>query len=387
MSTDDTHEVNEAFKIIAPTASNCSITTDELTALLRQLSNTDSIKSSDCFRRPFMNFNLTKAEILWTRVCPLNCSYCAMASGERNSRSLDDWKIGFENLKALGCKFVAIYGAEPLADFSKLPQAVGFAEHIGLNTTVITSGVVKSLKEKLNLLYAHGATSLSMSYDIEPLDHASELKSALAIKYLRYFQSLGSNIRDVAAIITLTKTNFRALPETIKLFSEYGIWIFFDFIHPFRQQPGSKCRGAGTGLTFDDSDLQDLDYILKDVLRLKENKYLVHTSKEFIDIISAENYRVLREYSWNCGKADCFPSWVTIDCDGSVHICDDYQIRDGRQFDMTTLAGEWEAFKSNAKEIVKGCPGCAWNTHIDSHLVKEGKLDISNYIHGELRKP
>ena len=53
---------------------------------------------------------------------------------------------------------------------------------------------------------------------------------------------------------------------------------------------------------------------------------------------------------------------------------------------MTNLAGEWEAFKSNAKEIVGGCPGCAWNTHIDSHLVKEGKLDISNYIHGGLRK-
>lgn len=330
--------------------------------------------------------NLTKAEILWTRVCPLNCSYCAMATGETNSRPLSDWKIGFDNLKKLGCKFLAFYGAEPLADFRNLPQAVGYAEHIGLNTTVITSGVVPKLKEKLNILYSHGATSLSMSYDIEPLDHASEVKSNLAIKNLRYFQSLGTSVRDVAAIVTLTKTNFRSLPEFIKLFSDFGIWVFFDFIHPFRRQPGSKCRGSAIEFLFGYDDLPDLDYILKEVLHLKEKGYLVHTSKEFIELVSEKNYKVLRKYTWNCGEADCFPSWVTINCDGSVHICDDFQTSAGKQFDMTTLAPHWESFKSNAKEIVMSCPGCAWNTHIDSHLVKEGKLDINNYVHGGIKK-
>jgi len=329
------------------------------------------------------NANLTKCELLWTRKCNLNCSYCAMVTGAANSRSLVDWKVGLDNLKLLNCKFLGVYGAEPLADFSKLPQVVGYAEHIGINTTIITSGAVPKFKEKLNLLYAHGATSLSMSYDMEPFEKASAMKSNLAIANLQYFQSLGLNVRDVAAIVTLTCTNFNALPETIRHFSDLGIWVFFDFIHPFRRQPGTKCRGYGKGLMFDSyEDLLNLDHVLKEVLYLKEQGYLVHTSKEFIATISEKNYKILRKYSWNCGKADCFPSWVTIDCDGEVKYCDDFHIQRERKFDMTTLANEWEAFASHGKEMVKKCPGCGWNTHIDSHLVKENKLNIHNYIHG-----
>lgn len=327
--------------------------------------------------------NLTKAEILWTRRCNLNCSYCAMATGDSNSRSLAEWKTGFHNLKELGCKFLAFYGAEPLADFGKLPQAVGYAEHIGLHTTVITSGMVPKLEEKLNTLYAHGATSLSMSFDIDPSDKSSGLKSKLAVKYLQYFQSLGSNVRDVAAIITLANAHFERLPEVIQYFSDLGIWVFFDFIHPFRRQPGSKCRGYGEGFLFTIEDMPKLDVVLKEVLRLKEEGYLVHTSKEFISTISAKNYKILRDYSWNCGEADCFPSWVTIDCDGEVKYCDDFHVQRERRFDMTNLATEWDAFKSHGKEMVKKCPGCAWNSHIDSHLVKEGVLNIHNYVHGD----
>jgi len=326
--------------------------------------------------------NLTKCEVLWTRVCPLNCSYCAMATGEKNSRTLVDWKIGFDNLKKLGCKFVAFYGAEPLADFRNLPQAVGYAEHIGLNTTVITSGVVPKLREKLNLLYSHGATSLSMSYDIEPLDHASEIKSSLALKYLRYFQSLGTSVRDVAAIVTLTKSNFRALPEFINLFSDFGIQIFFDFIHPDRGQPGSKCRGQATNLVFQKEDLYSLNQTMDKILRLKEDGYLIHTSKEIIQVYKANNYRIIQKYDWMCNQTDLFPCFVTINCDGIVYYCDDYQLKGTRQFDMTTLASEWEGFVKNAKETVKSCPGCAWGTHIGAEHVKVGSTDIHDYVHG-----
>jgi len=65
---------------------------------------------------------LVKAEILWTRVCPLRCHYCGMRTGYQNTPTSHDWRVGLENLKELGCQFIAIYGAEPLSDFSKLPE-------------------------------------------------------------------------------------------------------------------------------------------------------------------------------------------------------------------------------------------------------------------------
>ena len=65
---------------------------------------------------------IVKAEILWTRKCPLSCPYCSMANGRSNDLSIDQWKKGFDNLKQLGCGFAAFYGAEPLADFNKLGE-------------------------------------------------------------------------------------------------------------------------------------------------------------------------------------------------------------------------------------------------------------------------
>ena len=83
---------------------------------------------------------LIKAEILWTRTCHLSCHYCGMATGQRNLRSSHFWKVGLQNLKELGCPFIAIYGAEPLSDFEKLPMFVEDATKLNISSTLITAG-------------------------------------------------------------------------------------------------------------------------------------------------------------------------------------------------------------------------------------------------------
>lgn len=326
--------------------------------------------------------SITKAEILWTRKCNLNCAYCGMATGESNSRSTKDWKTGLDNLKELGCQMACFYGAEPLLDFAHLARTVGYAEGIGVNTTVITGGIVPNLKHKLHSLHDNGARSLSMSYDIHPLGESSKAKSELAVKTLLYFQSLGSNVRDTAAIVTLTRTNFTALPQTIKDMSDMGIWTFWDFIHPDNGQPGSKCRGDGGDLLFKQEDIPRLHEILQEVLELKKDGSLVHTTKEIIDTYSKNNYEILLKFNWKCNTSREFPCFLTIDCDGTVRYCDDYHRTDCRQFDMVNIVYEWEAFQTQARQTAKLCPGCAWGTHIGAEHVKEGNTDIHNYIHG-----
>lgn len=326
---------------------------------------------------------LTKAEILFSRKCNLNCHYCNMVTGKENSRSIEDWKRGLDNLKMLGVGFACFYGAEPLLEFEKLGPVIGHAEDIGIHTSIITSGIVSDFKESLIQLKNWGLKSLSMSYDIVPLDFASKSKTCNAIEHLLWFASLGT-CRDLAAITTLTRTNFRYLLKSIEDNTKLGIWTFFDFIHPDRGQPGSKCNGNVEGLLFQPEDFDDLYFVLQRVVTLKEKGYLVHVSKECLDLVSANNFDALKNYNWNCAKHEEFPSWVTIDCDGSVHYCDDFmEKRRKPKFDMTNLFDSWNSFSKYGKELITGrCRGCVWSTHIDSHLIKNGTNPFESYVHG-----
>lgn len=330
-----------------------------------------------------MSQQIVKCEVLWTRTCPINCSYCSMADGRQNTKDLAFWKRGVDNLKMLGASFIAFCGAECLTDFTNLPEVVGYAEASGINTTVITSGLVPDFKEKLDILHAHGAKSLTMSYDMLALDKSSDAKSQKALEGLQYFQSLG-NIRDVAVIATLTRTNYHLLPETIKQMSALGIWTFFDFIHDDRGQPGAKVKTTDLGLKFIQEDFEELDIVMKEVLQLKKEGYLCHSSEHFLSMISANDHEVIKKYNWHCAKESNFPAWVTADCDGRVYCCDDYQLRNGdRDFYLDNLHEEFQEFSDYWQGLsLFDCSGCFWNHHIDAHQVKYGNLPITDYVHG-----
>lgn len=286
-------------------------------------------------------------------------------------------------MKELGCQFIAFYGAECLYDFDKLPEVVGYAESVGIRTTVITSGNIPGFQDRIRILYASGLRSLTMSYDIVPLGNSSLRKMEKVESGLAFFSSLGP-VRDRAIVVTLTRKNFQRLPHVIRDFTTKGIWTFFDFIHGDRGQPGSKCGPADPELLFQERDLSELNFVLEEVLYLKKVGFLCHASEAFLNKIRKDSCSILRNYNWNCACEKSFPSWVTIDCDGLVYPCDDFQPRDAMQeFPIDTLKARWPSFCSHWKPIVKkSCPGCCWNTHIDACLIKEGKLPITDYVHG-----
>ena len=327
----------------------------------------------------FTEKKIIKAEILWSRDCSLGCSYCAMADGRRNTISEFDWEMGFYQLKKLGCSFAAFYGAEPLNDFEKLPNVIEYAESIGIHTTVITSGVTPYLNNKLRILYEHGLRSITTSYDMVSLGNSSAIKSAKAMDIINQFRSFGTT-RDAAIVATLTRTNFKLLPETIKKMSDKNIWTFFDLIHPDRHQPGSKVKNT-EHLLFRQEDLNELNNVLAEVLSLKKEGYLCHTSESFIKHLS--KLRVSTFYTWCCAEEDNFPAFITIDCDGLVYPCDDFQPKEITNIKIWEIADRWEEFCSVwKKEVIATCPGCCWNTHLDAHAIKRNELPITDYIHG-----
>jgi sulfatase maturation enzyme AslB (radical SAM superfamily) len=307
-----------------------------------------------------------------------------MADGRDNTLTLKQWKEGIDNLKELGCGFIAFYGAEPLLEFSGLPQVIEYAEIKGIHTTVITTGLVPDFERKLDYLYGHGLRSLSMSYDIVPLDKSSERKMFNTLNQLACWNTR-SGIRDSAAIVTLTRTNYTKLVKTAKALSMFDIWTFFDFIHWDRGQPGSKCRNFDgiEDLKFKRNNLRSVVDEIACLHRYKSDRYKlkIHTSKPFLKMIQDDPELLIR-YDWNCADHEVFPSWVTVDCDGLVYPCDDFQPRVVKRPYIYELAENWFIFESYWRKFVKEhCPGCLWNTHIDAHFIKAGELPFSDYVH------
>ena len=329
---------------------------------------------------------IVKAEILWDRRCNLKCSYCGMVTGEANSFPLERWKKGFEALKNLGCGFCAFYGAEPLMSFEYLPEIIQFVENLGIKTTVITTGVVANFYDKLDILYEHGLRSLTMSNDLlkDGLDISSKVKSMSYLGGLDYFKSK-HDIRDMAAVTTLTRTNYHLLIPSIKRLSDQGIWSFFDFIHPDRNIPGSKCRNYPgiKKLLFTDEDLPKVIDVLEEVEILRNSGYLVHSGGPyFMDIVRGSKGRVINKFAWHCAYEKEFPAWVTVDCDGKVGVCDDYWPPLTIPFDK--LEEHWNAFTIAGKSLTKAqCSGCCWGTHIGAMAIKKGIETFDSYVHTE----
>jgi len=326
---------------------------------------------------------IVKAEVLWTRKCSMGCSYCGMATGKRNALNLYQWMRGIENLKALGCEFIAFYGAEPFEDFDLLPAVVGYAEGSGIHTTVITSGIDPKTKEKMAALHRHGAKSITMSCDPLPVDISTDYKSKRALYFIKEWKKY-THIRDAALVSTLTKNNYeKFFTDHVPSMHDEGIWCLFDIIHPDHGQPGSKCKNYPKigSLLFDEYHAKrmiEFAYYAK----AHYIKFL-HTSEHFISQCN-EDPRILTHYTWHCAKSDCFPSWITIDCDGTVHGCDDYQSsRYGNLFiyDENFLEKFDPFFRDVKKAALNECPGCAWNTHIDAHAIKQGYIPVKNYVH------
>jgi len=326
---------------------------------------------------------LVKAEILFSRKCNLDCSYCHMPDGRANTLSIENWKRGMDNLKKLGCSFSCFYGAEPLLEFEKLVEVLPYAESIGIDTSVITNGTIVGTKEKLKALYNAGGRSLSMSYDPIPIDKSSQIKSDKAIELLTWFKNLGNNVRDVAAIATLTKENYMELPKMVEKMSSLGIWTFYDIYHFDRHQPGSKTSAYVPRFAFDNTmDRKSLLDILCGVNDMKKRGFLVHTNHHYLDILEKRNGDILKNYNWNCADYSVFPSWVTVDCDGVVYPCDDFQPKEANEFNIVNLYEDWPDFVKKMKFITKAlCPGCAWNTKIGAHAIKVGLEDINDYVH------
>ena len=323
---------------------------------------------------------LVKAEILWSRKCPLKCSFCAMPN-DTEGAPISLMVKGLSNLKDLGCEFIAIYGASPLYDFRGLAEYVTVAEKLDILTTIIVDGIGgKKDKEKIQQLYDGGLRSLTVSEDFVPYDKSSSLKSKAGLALLDWFVKL-PDIRDVEIITTVTNQNYKEVLKSVPtLLKKYGskAWFSFDFLHLDRGHPGTKCKGKDTKLLLNRKETLSF---LTSLLVLKQTGYNIHQSKTFLKEC-LKNLSMITDFTWKCAPDEVFPSWLTIDADGTVLPCDDYHSdRSWKIWDFDV--SDYDDFTEfYAKEVEEKCKGCApWSTHHMAHEIKRKDKGFKDYVH------
>jgi len=306
----------------------------------------------------------TKAEILLTRACNLRCSFCNMV---KNIEDLDSetWKKIFKKLKDWKVEFLALYGAEPTMR-GDLLKIVGDVKKLGFDFTLISNGLLLD-DNYLKQLALNGLESLTVSVDISPYDTSSKLKSIKGLEILTLAYNL-KLFRDLDACTTLTKENIENFYDYIKDTNETlpGMWISFDIVHFEDGRDDSKCKPNPYRKKYFDRETvekykRELSKVRDGILsgELKN----VHQTPEAIQVLIDNNF----EYKWRCTK----PTQLSIDCDGSIRVCDDFRgiYKDNKPANFLDITEEY--FKNVWDEAVSKCTGCLWTTHIMSEQMHE----------------
>lgn len=276
----------------------------------------------------------------------------------------------------MGSQFVAIYGAEPLTRPIGLPEVITEIYNAGMKATIITALPRSPLLKRL--LKQTPLDSVTVSWDGVYGDMDREKKSDDGQHVLHELNF----VRDRAVVSTVSSLNVDKIPEMAAYATAQGWWFLFDLYHPGMGQY-SKCNDEG-GLKE-----ATATQLLRAVIALREQKQskgLIHASLQYLDFLIAKCKALIdngfqssievRRF-WHCHNKKT--GWLTIDSDGSVMPCDDWQ----RKMPWKI----WEEYLpigsivSQRDNLVANCFGCAWNTHFDAVGIEEGTIPITTYVH------
>jgi MoaA/NifB/PqqE/SkfB family radical SAM enzyme len=251
------------------------------------------------------------------------------------------------------------FGGEPTLR-NDLPECIEACVDSGIKPVVISNGQrvlfdEKYTKRLVNAGLSNWTSSIDGYVFNETVCNDIHRRAYWGLKALRKMRD-EYGIRDLVAVITVTRSNISILPEMVRNLTFEGIWSTLCVV-----QLGGKGYEYSQGSP---RDLPSRDQIFQAANILygmaSSGQYLMHNGLEWFEKWF-EPDTVWRQ-DWKCSDKAC----LTVDADGYLRYCVDIPFRKEERLHILDL--ESEQLQSEYVRIMKGsrpCEGCMWDTQFE----------------------
>jgi MoaA/NifB/PqqE/SkfB family radical SAM enzyme len=288
------------------------------------------------------------ANILLTRRCNLNCSYCRLTrnySGNPYSANLPgevSGKMWISLIDKLNPVFSNIYGGEPLL-YRDLCEVISYMNHSGKKYTVFSNGIL------LNK-YLSGCTideipsGLTLPYDGKVDDKGRVVKSGLTTKFFDDKKHIEYNIDDPVVVVTFDNSNCSELRSIVEHFEALGVYTEV------------TVRDAPKNPWYDFADAEKLgstpqmNAMFDTAIQMKREGHKILNTVDALNLLK-------QHYT---GTYSCDSPWriLTIEPDLSPRLCLRIRGKLTPKCDATDMDSTVEAMYQDKREL---CEKCSWN--------------------------
>lgn len=324
---------------------------------------------------------ITEAQVLLTRRCNLDCSYCKLTRKKMNELSPNQWKRSFLNMESIGIRTVKILGGEPTI-FEGIEELIRFInDNTGLRFALLSNSVMSD--EKLNRLAEAGIqgyfASVDKITDIKKNNTHSGVKSRCGFEKLLKLRDMG--VRILGANIVITKENLHDLPEMISELTENGIWSnlcpvisgnedFWEF----------RSDSSDNGIRLTDEDRDDIDIVMKKLVDMKRDGLKIAVPESYLLNMSGHGV----DNDWKCTEM----LQLRIDSDGGMMLCNDYRGNIAEKYNIVDMNPElYLQFRKewNEERRVFDCPGCYWSCFLNAEYNLNRGINEFDYVDGGIK--
>jgi len=295
-----------------------------------------------------------------TRRCLRSCNYCD-ASKVKKEDELDvlDWIQVNDILRKLNIDFNLILGNEcwllenhlnKIMTFNKVPYAI----YTTCEPTLFYKCRDAFFGEKGKLDNLSCGIDYSQAYLEKKCDTDDEKKSADGWRGLYYTRRNYPHV-DCQGTVTVSKRNFKLLPEIVNTLSSIGVFVGINVIHHNKD---------GKFDFFPEKDfLKEYLFTKREVEPLKkifkEVQQMEGALVQNIEMVKPELVEHMIATDWHCrGNPYGGP---TIDSDGSLRCCGYRKGERASRFSIFDMPNSFDHYMQAVEKDARECPGCFWS--------------------------